>query len=427
MRITAIILAAGKGTRMKSSIPKVLHTISGKEIISYVIDSVLKANIKDIIIVAGSNFNRVKEYIEGRYKNNKIKIIRQKPLLGTGHAVLTVIKSKIRLNPYILILNGDVPLIKSSTLNRIINMFTKNICDGIIAVSKVKNPFGYGRIKLNSNGNIIKIIEEKDSDLKEKKINIINGGLYLLKKRDLSTNLFKIKKNILKGEYYLTDLFDIMAKRGRMLKPYLIDESEIKGINDRYQLTEVEAINNKKILEKHAENGITIKDFNTVFIEDNIKIGKDTVIEPFTVIKGPAQIGPFCNIGPFTHIRPETIIGKNCKIGNYVEIKKSKIGDNVHIAHLSYIGDATIGNGTNIGAGTITANFDGRKKNKTFIGKNVYVGSNVVFVAPVKIGDNAVIGAGSVITEDVPANSLAIARQRQINKKNWVLKRRNKK
>lgn len=426
MKITAIILAAGKGTRMKSSIPKVLHKISGKEMLSYVVDSVIRTGIKDIIIVVGNHYNDVQNFIRNNYQT-KVKIIRQKSLLGTGHAIATVIRSKIHLHQVILILNGDVPLIQSRTLIQMINIFTKHRCDGIIAVSKVKNPFGYGRIKINSNGNIVKIIEEKDADLQEKKINIINGGLYLLKKQNLIENIFKIRKNAIKHEYYLTDLVDIIVKSGGILLPYFVDESELKGINDRHQLIEVETINNKKILEKHAKNGITIKDFNTVFIEDNVQIGKNTVIEPFTVIKGPAKIGSFCNIGPFTHIRPETIIGKNCKIGNYVEIKKSKIGDNVHIAHLSYIGDAIIGSGTNIGAGTITANFDGRKKNKTFIGKNVYVGSDVVFIAPIKIGDGATIGAGSVITENVPANSLAIARQRQINKKNWVLKRRNKK
>lgn len=426
MKITAIILAAGKGTRMKSEMPKVLHKISGKEIISYIIDTVSETKIKDIVIVAGNNFNVIKNFIKTRYKNS-IKIVRQKPLLGTGHAVLSVIKSKISLNPYILILNGDVPLVNKNTLNHIIKMFTKGKADGIIVVSKVKNPYGYGRIKLNKDNSIIRIIEEKDADFRQKSINVINGGLYLLKRQDVVEYIHKIRKNILKGEYYLTDLVEVMAGSGRILKPFFINETEIKGINDRYQLAEVEKIINKKILEKYTKNGITIKDFNTIFIEENVKIGKDTVIEPFTVIKGPAKIGPFCNIGPFTHIRPETVIGKKCKIGNYVEIKKSKIGDNVNIAHLSYIGDAIIGSGTNIGAGTITANFDGRKKNKTFIGKNVYVGSNVVFVAPVKIGNKAVIGAGSVITENVPANSLAIARQKQINKKNWVIKRRNKK
>lgn len=425
MKITAIILAAGKGTRMKSSVPKVLHKIAGKEMISYVLDSVIKAGVKDIIIVAGSNFNEVKNFIKSKYNQN-IKIIKQRPLLGTGHAVLTVIKSKIKIHPFVFILNGDVPLIQPITLRQIIKMFTNTKCDGIIAVSKVKNPFGYGRIIRDENNNIIKIVEEKDANILEKKIDLINGGLYFLRTSDLKENIIKIKKNLIKGEYYLTDLTEILAKKNKILKPFLIDEQELKGINDRQQLAEVEEINNKKNLEKHAKNGITIKDFNTVFIEDNVIIGKDTVIEPFTVIKGPAKIGPFCNIGPFTHIRPDTIIGKKCKIGNFVEIKKSKIGDSVHIAHLSYIGDTTIGSGTNIGAGTITANYDGKKKNKTIIGKNVYVGSDVVFVAPVKIGNNAVIGAGSVITENVPANSLAIARQRQINKKDWVIKRRSK-
>ncbi len=425
MKITAIILAAGKGTRMKSRIPKVLHNIAGKEMLSYVIDSVIRTGIKDIILVAGSNYRKITDYVKNKYKTN-IKIVKQQPLSGTGHAIMTVINKRVKLNPYVLILNGDVPLISAQTLIKIINLFTKKRCDGIITVSKVNNPYGYGRIETDSNNNILRIIEEKDATPSEKNINLINGGLYLLKTADIKENIFKIRKNKIKNEYYLTDLIEILTKKYKILRPFLITETELMGINDRKQLAEVEAINNKKILEKLAKNGITIKDFNTVFIENNVKIGKDTVIEPFTVIKGPAKIGPFCNIGPFTHIRPDTIIGKNCKIGNYVEIKKSKIGDNVHIAHLSYIGDATIGSGTNIGAGTITANYDGKKKNKTFIGKNVYVGSDVVFIAPVKIGNNAIIGAGSVITENVPANSLAIARQRQLNKYDWVLKRRNK-
>ncbi|MCX7698312.1 MAG: sugar phosphate nucleotidyltransferase, partial [Candidatus Goldbacteria bacterium] len=327
MKITAIILAAGKGTRMKSSIAKVLHKIAGKEMLSYVIDSVLRADINDIIIVCGNNFNEVSNFIRKNYKKN-IMIIRQKSLLGTGHAIATVIKTGVNLKSGILILNGDVPLIKPETLRKMINIFTKNNCDGIIAVSKVKNPSGYGRVKTDIYGNIVKIIEEKDANLSEKKIDIINGGLYLFKKKVLLENIFKIKKNVIKKEYYLTDIAEIISKKGGILIPHLVDEAEIKGINDRIQLAEVETIYNKKNLEKLAKNGITIKDFNTVFIEDNVIIGKDTIIEPFTVIKGPTKIGPFCNIGPFTHIRPNTIIGKNCKIGNFVEIKKSKIGDN---------------------------------------------------------------------------------------------------
>jgi bifunctional UDP-N-acetylglucosamine pyrophosphorylase/glucosamine-1-phosphate N-acetyltransferase len=243
--------------------------------------------------------------------------------------------------------------------------------------------------------------------------------VYVFDRDALKKHVRQVKRDPVKKEYYLTDVIGIMAKNGIKIRQKDTDRAEIAGINDRVQLMEANKFKNKKNLEKLAKNGITIVDFNTVFISGNVQIARDTVIQPFTVIKGPAKIGPGCNIGPFAHIRPDTVIGKNCKIGNYVEIKKSSIGDHVNVAHLSYIGDTEIGDNTNIGAGTITANYDGIKKNRTKIGKNVSVGSNTVFVAPVTVGDNVTVAAGSVVTDGVPAKSLVIARSRQIIKKNW--------
>jgi len=236
----------------------------------------------------------------------------------------------------------------------------------------------------------------------------------------LKKNLKKIKKNPKKGEFYLTDIAALMSSDKKPLVPVTAAAAELSGVNDKKHLAESAAVKNKKTLEKLALNGITIEDFNTVFIEEGVVIGQDTVIRPFTIIRAKSVIGKNCTIGPSAHIRPGSIIGDNVKIGNYVEVKNSVIGNSTAVSHLSYIGDAELGRHVNIGAGTITANYDGKNKHRTIIGDNAYVGSNTVFVAPVKIGKNTVIGAGSVITEDVPDNSLAIARQRQTTKKGYV-------
>ncbi len=423
--ITAIILAAGKGTRMKSEKTKVLHEVAGKAMISHVLDTCFNAGIKDLVVVAGDNYNQLRGFIEKRY--GRVKYVIQKPQLGTAHAVLKVFQAKTPLKSGVLIINGDVPLVEPGTLRNLIKWFTKKEVNGIICTAKINNPFGYGRIIKNNQGSIIKIVEEKDAGIEEKAIKEINGGIYVFKSEDIANYAGKIRKNRIKQEYYLTDIVELMSSDGKKIESFNINPEEIKGINDRIQLMEMSKLKNRKILEKLAREGVTVDDFDTVFIDENVSVGRDTVIRPFTVIRGKTRIGKKCVIGPFSHIRPDTIIGDNCNIGNYVEIKKSEIGNHVHVAHLSYIGDTKIGDGTNIGAGTITANFDGVKKNKTFIGRKVSVGSDVVFRAPVRIGDNAVIGAGSIITENVPAGALAIARARQVIKKDWVKKRRYKK
>ncbi|HDQ25203.1 MAG TPA: bifunctional UDP-N-acetylglucosamine diphosphorylase/glucosamine-1-phosphate N-acetyltransferase GlmU [bacterium] len=417
MKTTAVILAAGKGTRMKSDETKVLHKVCGVPMLGRVIDACVKANIRDIVVVAGANIKELKAYIGPLSGRLKIRTALQKPQLGTAHAVSAALKTGGITGRAALILSGDVPLVEPAAIRRMINRFTKERCGGIIGTSRVENSYGYGRIVRDSSGNIRRIVEEKDALPKEKRISEINGGIYLFDSGLLKRFIKKIKRNPLKKEFYLTDIVSIMADNGLIIKAETVAAEELAGINDRVQLMQASKNRNKKVLEKLAKNGITIVDFDTVFIDENVRIGRDTVIEPFTVIKGPSRIGGKCVIGPHAHIRPGTIIGHNCKIGNYTEIKNSKIGDGSSVAHLSYIGDAVLGRGVNIGAGTITANYDGKKKNRTVIGDRAYVGSNVVFVAPVKAGRGTVIGAGSVITDNVPDGTLAIARARQVVKK----------
>jgi bifunctional UDP-N-acetylglucosamine pyrophosphorylase/glucosamine-1-phosphate N-acetyltransferase len=425
-KITAVILAAGKGTRMKSDKTKVLHEVAGKPMISYVIDACLKAGVLDIVIIAGANFPELKEFFGKAYPGMDIKFVIQKKQLGTAHAVSIALNSKIRFNKAVLILSGDVPMITPETIRSMIREFTKSSPGGIICTSTVVEPFGYGRIVNDDAGHIIRIVEEKDATAAEKKISEINSGIYIFEANSLKKYIKLIKLNPVKKEYYLTDIAGVMAENDVIIRPLTVNYAETVGINDRVQLMEANKVKNKKTLEKLAKNGITIADFDTVIIDDNVSIGRDTVINPFTVIHGKTRIGRGCIIGPFAHIRADVEIGDLCKIGNYVEIKKSVIGSHTNIAHLSYIGDAELGNNVNIGAGTITCNYDGVNKNKTMIGNNVFVGSDTKFVAPVKIGNDTTIAAGSVITEDVPAGALGIARARQVNKEKWKQNRRNK-
>jgi bifunctional UDP-N-acetylglucosamine pyrophosphorylase / glucosamine-1-phosphate N-acetyltransferase len=428
--ITVLILAAGKGTRMNSDTTKVLHEVAGQPMLAHVIDSCLEAGVSDIVIIAGANMAELKEFVNKTYSPGrrsqsvstikfKIRFALQKRQLGTANAVAAGLTAVTGMAKGVLVLSGDVPLIEPATIRGLINEFTGKKYGGIICTSKVRAPHGYGRIIAGRDGAILRIVEEKNASTAEKKIAVINSGVYVFDAGLLKKYIKQVKRDPVKKEYYLTDVIGIMAENGIKIRQKDTNRAEIAGINDRVQLMEANTFKNKKNLEKLAKNGITIVDFNTVFISGKVKIGRDTVIKPFTVITGPVTIGPHCIIGPSAHIRPDTKIGSHCKIGNYVEIKKSVIADHVNVSHLSYVGDTTIGSGTNIGAGTITANYDGVKKNKTKIGKNVSVGSNTVFVAPVTVGDNVTVAAGSVITENVPAKSLAIARSRQIIKKNW--------
>ncbi|MDR2860465.1 MAG: bifunctional UDP-N-acetylglucosamine diphosphorylase/glucosamine-1-phosphate N-acetyltransferase GlmU [Elusimicrobiota bacterium] len=439
---SAVILAAGAGTRMKSSLPKVLQELSGKSLIRWVIDSVSKLKPDNIIIILGHK----SELVENSLKDLNVKIVYQKEQLGSAHALMQAKEAFKGYDGDILVLSGDVPLIKSSTLKALLRQNTTNANSVTVLAAKVANPFGYGRIVKTGN-ELEKIVEEKDADVSQKQIKEINSGIYCFDK-NVWTALSKVKPNNAKKEYYVTDTIDILKGLGKRAGLLTInDELEIKGINNRKELSEAENIVKNRKINDLLENGISIIDTNTVYISEDAKIGMDTIIYPgafigknviigknckiegsshiinskignnvsikYSYING-AKISDFVQIGPFSHIRPESILKENVKVGNFSETKKSIISKNSKVNHLSYIGDSEIGERVNIGAGTITCNYDGIRKHRTVIESGSFIGSNVNFVAPVKIGKDSLIAAGSTITKDVPSGKLAIARSKQI-------------
>ncbi|SHE49489.1 bifunctional UDP-N-acetylglucosamine pyrophosphorylase / Glucosamine-1-phosphate N-acetyltransferase [Marinitoga hydrogenitolerans DSM 16785] len=444
-----LILAAGLGKRMKSKYPKVMHKIMGKELINWVIDTAKNLNPSKIGVVLGHKSEMVKEILP-----SDIDIYYQKEQLGTGHAVMS---AKEFLNDEdILILYGDTPLITENTLKNLIEKHISTNADATILTAILNDPTGYGRIIKDQDGNFIDIVEEADANEIQKKVKEINSGFVIFNGKKLKNALFKIKPNNNQREYYLTDV----PKKLDNVKTYILDDfSETLGINNRLQLAEAEKIMKNRTLKNLMLNGVTIIDPSTTYISPDVKIGQDTIIHPMTFIFGETIIGDDCEIGPMTRIssckvgnhvkivrsecedavignnvsigpysrlRTGTILRDNVKIGNFVETKKSIINKNTKAQHLSYLGDATIGEDVNIGAGTITCNYDGKNKHKTYIGNRVFVGSNSSLVAPINIDDDVLIGAGSTITENIPKGSLALGRAKQINKADWVFKKREK-
>lgn len=409
----AILLAAGKGTRMNTDKSKVVHKIYGKELIKRVVDTTKKAGITDIVCVVGYLKEQVQDVLQ-----DEVKYAVQKEMLGTGHAVMQATKFLKGKKGKVLILNGDVPILRSETIEKILKKSRENKECATILSAIYENPTDYGRIIRDEGGNVKAIVEEKDATEEEKKIQEINAGVYCFDIQELLKVLKELKPNNAQGEYYLTDTIRLMNEKGLKTGALIVkDNKEILGVNDRIQLETVTKILQRRINLEHMKNGVTIEDINNTYIYDDVKIGMDTVIHPNTTIKSDVTIGKDCEIGPNSYIREGCKLSDNVKIGSFVEIKKSNIGKETKVPHLSYIGDCTIGENTNIGCGTITCNYDGKDKHKTKIGNDCFIGSNVNFVAPVKIGDGALIGAGSTITEDVPQKALAIERNKQINKK----------
>ena len=439
-----LILAAGKGKRMKSKYPKVMHKILEKPLINWVIDTAIKLQPNKIGVVLGFGAEYVKQLLP-----ENLEIFIQEEQLGTGHAVMTA-KDFINTKDNILILYGDVPFISVDTLNKLLLKHENEGYDATLITFFLDNPSGYGRIVRDNGGRFIKIVEDADATSEQRKIKEVNSGILVIKGKVLVKVLEKIKPDNNQGEYYLTDIFEYIENKGTFLA---YDPFEFSGVNNRIQLAQLEKNMRYRILEKHMLNGVTIIDPDTVYISPDVEIGRDTIIQPFTFILGKTRIGEDCEIGPFTTIRDciihnnvkvirseclkaeikdnvsigpysrlreGTILETKVKIGNFVEVKKSHIMEGTKAQHLSYLGDATIEKNVNIGAGTITCNYDGIKKNPTYIGENAFIGSNSSLVAPVKIGKNTIVGAGSVITEDVPDWALALGRAKQINKENWV-------
>ena len=346
--------------------------------------------------------------------------VEQKEMLGTGHAVMQVAQKLKGRKGKVIVLNGDVPILRPETLKDLINKSIENKEYATCLTAIYDNPTGYGRIIRGKDGNIKEIVEEKDANAEQKQIQEINAGIYCFDIEELLLALEKLTPNNSQGEYYLTDVIKIMNEKGLKVGAVIVeDNTEILGVNDRMQLEMLTRVLRLRINGYHMKNGVTIEDINNTYIYDDVEIGIDTVIHPNTTIKNGVTIGKNCEIGPNSYIREGCTLADNVKVGSYVEIKKAQIGNGTKVPHLSYMGDCKIGKKTNIGCGTITCNYDGFNKSQTVIGDNSFVGSNVNFVAPVEIGDNSFIAAGSTITEDVAADSLAIARQRQINKEGW--------
>nr|WP_255420133.1 bifunctional UDP-N-acetylglucosamine diphosphorylase/glucosamine-1-phosphate N-acetyltransferase GlmU [Petrotoga sp. 9PW.55.5.1] len=439
------MLAAGQGKRMKSKMPKVAHKILDKPMINWVID-VAKQLSKDIGVVLGNGIEQVKKLLD-----DDIKIFEQKERLGTGHAVMSA-EQFIDNNEDILILYGDVPFLSKSTLDSLIKVHQENDNEATILTIELEDPTGYGRI-IKKGNEFIKIVEEKDTKAEEKEIKEVYTGIAIYKGEKLKRALKNITPQNAQGEYYLTDVFRYFKK----VKIVKTDrEIEVAGVNDRVQLANLEKKIRKEILTNHMLNGVTIIDPDTTYISPDVEIGIDTIIHPQTYIFGNSRIGQNCeigpmtrikkcviendvkiirsecelseiksnvSIGPFSRLREGTIIEEGVKIGNFVETKKTHVSKNSKAQHLTYLGDTYVGEEVNIGAGTITCNFDGEKKNKTYIDDKSFIGSNTSLVAPIKIGKNSLIGAGSVITKDVPENSLALGRAHQVNKEGWLLEK----
>ena len=416
-----LILAAGKGKRMKSTKPKVLHELAGKSMIMHIIDKCISSGLKDIYIVLGEQ----KQQILNIIKNTKVKVINQKKQLGTADAINSAKKHLGEFNGRLLILYGDMPLIKEETIKKIVNN-TNNSFSLVGFISE--NPKGYGRIIKKDKQ--IAVIEEKNASKEIKKVNLCYSGILCGPNKEIYKSLSKIKKDISTGEYLFTNIFSYLCESKKPIKILTYSEDELMGINDREQLSYAEELLQKRIKLYHLKNGVTLLSPNSIYISSNVKIAKDVVLEPNVflgnnvvlkanvIVKSNSYIedtyiNSFSEVGPTCRIRKKTQLGKNVKVGNFVEIKNSKIGNNTKINHLAYIGDTIIGTNTNIGAGAITCNYDGVKKNKTTIGDNVFIGSNCSLIAPIKIANKSFIAAGSTISNNVDKNGFSIARAKQ--------------
>lgn len=411
----AIVMAAGKGTRMKSKNSKLVQKIYGKEIVKRAVENAQKAGVHNIVAVVGY----MKEEVMG-VLGDTVKYAVQEEMLGTGHAVMQAAKYLEGKKGKVLVLNGDVPILRPETLNKLLNKSIENKECATLLTAIYDNPTGYGRIVRDEGGNIQAIVEEKDTTDEQKEIKEINAGIYCFDIEALLEALKEIKPNNAQGEYYLTDVIKIMNSKGLKTGAVIVeDNTEILGVNDRVQLELLTKVLQMRINTEHMKKGVTIEDINTTYIYDDVNIGMDTVIHPNTTIKSGVTIGDDCEIGPNSYIREGCKLSNKVKIGSFVEIKKAIIGEGTKVPHLSYMGDCEIGEKCNIGCGTITCNYDGFHKSKTIIGNHSFIGSNTNLVAPVTLGDNTFVAAGSTITDDVPSDALAIARQRQINKEDW--------
>lgn len=452
-QLLAVILAAGKGTRMKSALPKVLHRVGGKPMVQHVLDAAKTAGAVRSIVVIGFGAQSVAAAL-----GEQAEYVIQAEQLGTGHAVLQARQLLAEFDGTVMILCGDTPLLQAGMLEKLYEGHSKAHAAATILTAQMPDPAGYGRVIRDSSGRVMKIVEHKDASPAELAVNEVNTGIYCFERAALFEALAGLNCNNAQGEYYLTDVIDILTRRKAAVYAVTADDyQETLGINSRVQLAEAEKILRKRKLQELMDNGVTIMDTDSTFIDASVTVGADTVIYPFTWLEGTSVIGRCCEIGPSTrlqntkvgdntvlhfvyshdceidvdvtagpyvHLRPGTKLAQGVKIGNFVEVKNSQVGAGSKIPHLSYIGDTDIGQKVNIGSGTITVNYDGVNKHRTIIEDGAFVGCNANLVAPVTVGQGAYIAAGSTITKDVPPTALGVGRARQTNIEGWAGKRR---
>ncbi|HET7706188.1 MAG TPA: bifunctional UDP-N-acetylglucosamine diphosphorylase/glucosamine-1-phosphate N-acetyltransferase GlmU [Thermoanaerobaculia bacterium] len=458
--LEVIILAAGLGTRMKSKTIKILHRAAGRPIVDYVLDLAANISPRPPVMVIGHQREAVQQSVGSR-----ARYAVQEEQLGTGHAVMQaaqVLESEGIRSGNVLILSGDVPLTRPETLQGLVDEHRRSGNALTLLTMKLDEPGLYGRIVRDGSGSVQKIVEAKDADDEIKRINEVNAGIYLFSAEHLFDNLRKLSNSNAQGEYYLTDLLGTLRTAGQRVGAMIVpDPDEALGVNSRAELATVEAVIQRRVVQKLMTDGVTFRNPQTVVIDSTVVIGNDTVVYPFVTLEGKTKIGSGCVIepgvhlrdvvvgndvhvktgtvaeeseigdhaavGPYAHLRPGTKLGESVKVGNFVETKKAVFGKGAKASHLSYIGDADVGANANIGAGTITCNYDGVRKNKTTIEEGAFIGSDTQLVAPVRVGKGAYVGAGSTITKDVPADSLALSRTPQRIVEGWAIKKREEK
>lgn len=453
----ALILAAGKGTRMKSGLVKVLHELVGRPMLGWPLAAAREAGAVQIVVVAGHQADQVQEYFSA---DSGVRIALQEEQLGTGHAVSCSLSQLDGLTGSVLILCGDTPLLSGATLQRLAAEHETSGAAVTVLTARLDRPFGYGRIVRDSEGRVRRIVEQKDASPEEQAIDEVNSGIYCMALDFLRAHIGRLGSENAQNEYYLTDLVGIaVAEHAGCAAVIADDADEIMGVNDRLQLAHAARILRQRINLQLMLSGVTLVDPDQTYVDAGVQVGNDTIIWPGCVLRGKTTIGTSCEIesnvqvtdcsigdrvhlkagsvlaesqvsedvaiGPMAHLRPGTVLQAQVKIGNFVETKKVVMGVGSKASHLTYLGDAEIGSEVNIGCGTITCNYDGKRKHKTVIGDGVFVGSDVQLVAPVTVGANALIAAGTTVTQDVPPDSLAIARTPQVNKNGWCLKKRD--
>ena len=445
----AIILAAGKGTRMKSDLPKVLHKVAGISMLEHVFRSVNAIDPEKTVTVVGHKAELVEQVLAGQ-----TDFVRQTEQLGTGHAVMMAEPVLENLTGQTLVIAGDTPLITGESLKNLIDFHINHKNVATILTAEADNPFGYGRIVRNQHGEVLKIVEQKDASDFEQQIKEINTGTYVFDNARLFEALKNINTNNAQGEYYITDAIGIFRENGEKVGAYTLkDFDESLGVNDRVALATAESVMRRRINQQHMVNGVSFVNPDATYIDVDVEIAPEVQVEANVTLKGQTKIGvetiltngtyivdsvigertvitssmieessvaDGVTVGPYAHIRPGSSLAKDVHVGNFVEVKGSSIGENTKAGHLTYIGNSEVGANVNFGAGTITVNYDGQKKYKTIIGDNVFVGSNSTIIAPVELGDNSLVGAGSTITKDVPADAIALGRGRQINKEDYA-------